>query len=139
MHFEALESRRLFAGEPGVLADLQVDANRDGRIDAKDFVNEDRWTPGRGAIILPNLDRDNRNTGAPDNWSGGYFNGKPAAPNNIIDNGTDLADIGVIRLAKLKTLEAYNYTLRPGGANYDRIPWRAVRADTNEEALQRAR
>src|SRR5262245_52155430 len=110
MHLEALESRRLFAGEPGVLADLQVDANRDGKIDSKDFRNENTWTDGRGAIILPNLDRDNKNTGAPDNWSGGNFNGKPAGPNNIIDNAADLLDIGIIRLAKLNTLSAYNYT-----------------------------
>jgi hypothetical protein len=27
---ESLECRTLFTGEPGVLADLQVDANRDG-------------------------------------------------------------------------------------------------------------
>jgi hypothetical protein len=111
MQFERLECRTLFAGEPGVLADLQVDANRDGRIDAADYTSEDRWTPGRGAIILPNLDRDNTTTGAPDNWSGGNFNGKPVAPNNIIDNAADLKDIGLIRLAKLKTLDAYNYTL----------------------------
>ena len=119
MQLESLECRRLFAGEPGVLADLQVDANRDGRIDAADHKNENRWTPGRGAIILPNLDRDNTTTGAPDNWSGGAFNGRAVAPNNVIDNAADLADIGVIRLAKLKTLDAYNYTLtirvlRPG-------------------------
>jgi hypothetical protein len=111
MQFESLESRRLFAGEPGVLADLQVDANRDGRLDAADDAGEDRWTPGRGAIVLPNLDRDNTTTGAPDNWSGGAFNGRPAAPNNVIDNAADLADIGLVRLAKLKTLDAYNYTL----------------------------
>ena len=111
MRLERLESRRLFAGEPGVLADLQVDANRDGRIDAADELNEHRWTPGRGAIVLPNLDRDNTTTGAPDNWSGGSFNGRAAAPNNVIDNAADLADIGLIRLAKLKTQDAYNYTL----------------------------
>src|SRR4051794_31071838 len=101
----------MFAGEPGVLADLQVDANRNGKIDADDYVNEDKWTARRGAIILPNLDRDNTTTSAPDNWVGGSFNGKPAAPNNIIDNAADLKDIGLIRLAKLNTLSAYNYTL----------------------------
>ena len=111
MQLESLECRRLFAGEPGVLADLQVDANRDGRIDEADVLRENRWTPGRGAIILPNLDRDNTAAGAPDNWSGGSFNGRPVAPNNVIDNAADLLDIGVIRLAKLKTLDAYNYTL----------------------------
>jgi hypothetical protein len=111
MQFESLELRRLFVGEAGVLADLQVDANRDSNIDAADFIDENRWTRGRGAIVLPNLDRDNTTTGAPDNWIGGNFNGKPAAPNNVIDNIADLADIGLIRLAKLKTDAAYNYTL----------------------------
>src|SRR5687767_6326205 len=111
MHVECLERRTLFAGEPGVLVDLQVDANRDGKIDAADYDFEDVWTKGRGGIVLPNLDRDNTTTGAPDNWTGGNFNGKPVAPNNVIDNGADLADVGVIRLDKLKTLDAYNYTL----------------------------
>lgn len=111
MHFETLEFRRLFSGEPGVLADLQVDADRDGKIDTADYIDEDRWTAGRGAVILPNLDRDNTTTSAPDNWTGGNFNGKPVAPNNIIDNAADLLDIGIIRLAKLKTFDAYNYTL----------------------------
>ena len=92
MPFESLECRRLFAGEPGVVADLQVDANRDGNIDAADVLKENRWTPGRGAIILPNLDRDNTNTGAPDNWGGGSFNGRPVAPNNVIDNAADLLE-----------------------------------------------
>ena len=111
MQIESLERRQLFAGDFGIVADLQVDANRDGKIDALDSIDEEVWTPGRGAIILPNLDRDNTATGAPDNWSGGNYNGKPIAPNLIIDNAADLKDIGLIRLNKLNTDAPYNYTL----------------------------
>ncbi len=67
---------------------------------------------GRGAIILPNLDRDNQSNAAPDNWVGGNFKGLPVAPNNIIDNeAADLQDIGRIRLAKLDPDSIYNYRL----------------------------
>src|SRR3712207_7656818 len=51
-----------------------------------------------GAIVLPNVDKDNAVTGgAPDNWTGGVWNGRPAAPNNVIDNAADLLDVGRLR------------------------------------------
>jgi Protein-arginine deiminase (PAD) len=95
-------------------ADLLVDTNRDRRINAADNIGEDVWVSGkdgRGAIVLPNLDRDNRTTRAPDNWTGGNFNGLPIAPNNVIDNAADLNDIGLVRLAKLQTDAVYEYRL----------------------------
>ena len=95
-------------------ADLLVDTNRNGRIDPADNFGEDVWVggkDGRGAIVLPNLDRDNQTTSAPDNWVGGNFNGLPIAPNNVIDNAADLNDIGLIRLAKLESDSIYNYRL----------------------------
>ncbi len=79
-----------------LLADLWADANRDGKLDVHDNAREDRWTAGptgRGAIVLPNLDRDNTRTNAPDNWTGGAFNGSAVPPNNIIDNAADLLDV----------------------------------------------
>ena len=88
MLFEQLEARRLMSLTSPV-ADLLVDANRDGVINSLDDVNEHVWTSGktgRGATILPNLDKDNTNTTAPDNWTGGVWNRTPAAPNNVIDN-----------------------------------------------------
>src|SRR4051794_24505300 len=96
-HTEPLESRALLAAQPGVVADLLADTDRNGVIDARDNAREDGYNfVGRGShggIVLPNLDRDNTTTNAPDNWTGGVFNGKPVAPNNIIDNAADLADI----------------------------------------------
>src|SRR6478609_6299974 len=95
MFFESFEARRLMAAQPGVVADLLVDSDRNNVIDSRDNDREDVWTngkAGRGATILPNLDRDNTTTNAPDNWTGGNFNGKPVAPNNVIDNTADLAD-----------------------------------------------
>ena len=76
MLFEQLESRRLMSLVTPV-ADLLVDANRDGVINASDDANENIWTngkSGRGAVILPNIDKDNtRAGGAPDNWTGGVW------------------------------------------------------------------
>ncbi len=112
LRFETLEPRSLLASLN--IADLLVDSNRDGKITVADNLGEDTWVDGksgRGAIILPNLDRDNKTTAAPDNWVGGNFNGLPVAPNNIIDNAADLQDIGKIRLAKLDPDSIYNYRL----------------------------
>src|SRR3954471_6654331 len=110
MYVQPLEPRTLFAAAS--LADLLVDANRDGVISAADDVNENVYSDGkagRGAIVLPNFDKDNTNTAAPDNWAGGNWNGRPAAPNNVIDNAADLLDVGKLRLAKLNVDDAYNY------------------------------
>src|SRR5258706_13170991 len=99
---EALEVRQLLTTAPS-LADLLVDANRDGHITAADDANEDVYTngkTGRGAIVLPNVDKDNTTTAAPDNWPGGDWNGRPVPPNNVIDNAADLLHIPMLRLAK---------------------------------------
>ncbi|MGK5630273.1 protein-arginine deiminase family protein [Streptomyces sp. URMC 123] len=43
--------------------DLRADVNQDGRVDtagSTDEAGEDTWTPGRGAVFLPNLDDDER-------------------------------------------------------------------------------
>src|SRR5688572_2212490 len=111
MHLQPLEPRTLFAVVPS-LADLLVDANRDGQITPADDVNEHVYSDGRGgrgAIVLPNFDRDNTNTAAPDNWAGGSWNGRPVAPNNVIDNAADLLDVGKLRLAKLNRDDPYNF------------------------------
>ena len=47
MHLHALESRLLFAVLPS-LADLLVDANRDGQITLADDFNENVYSDGRG-------------------------------------------------------------------------------------------
>src|SRR3954471_17007608 len=105
--FEDLESRRLFdVTFPMLPADLLADTNRDGIISALDDKNEATWKPGKsgqGAVILPNFDKDNtaRTGGAPDNWTGGVWNGRPVAPNNVIDNVADLFDVGRLRMRML--------------------------------------
>jgi Protein-arginine deiminase (PAD) len=113
LQVEQLETRALMASDL-LYADLWVDSNRDSRIDARDNFGEDIWrsgSNGRGAIVLPNLDRDNTTTKAPDNWAGGNFNGLPVPPNNVIDNAADLRDIALVRLNKLNTDAIYNYRL----------------------------
>ena len=112
MQLEHLETRSLMAGQPGLAVDLLADSDRNGVINALDNAKEDSWTTGpggRGAVILPNFDRDNTTTNAPDNWTGGLFNGRPVAPNNVIDNTADLADIGRVRLNKLNADAPYEY------------------------------
>ncbi|MDB5295176.1 MAG: protein-arginine deiminase type-2 [Phycisphaerales bacterium] len=114
-HSEPLEPRCLFAAAPAApFADLRVDANRDGALTAADDANEAAWTSGkagRGAVVLPNLDKDNTAAGgAPDNWAGGAWNGRPVAPNNVIDNAADLLDVGKLSLRKLGPIDnAYDY------------------------------
>src|SRR3954447_5766881 len=110
---ETLESRVLLSAQPGLAANLLADTDRNGVIDARDNARKDGFNfigaGSRGGIVLPNFDRDNTATNAPDNWTGGVFNGRPAAPNNIVDNAADLADIARLRLAKLDTDAIYEY------------------------------
>ncbi|HEX8912567.1 MAG TPA: protein-arginine deiminase family protein [Humisphaera sp.] len=115
-HAEPLEPRQLFAfTAPMPPADLRADTNRDGVINGDDDAGESVWSSGkggRGAVVLPNVDRDNTAPGgAPDNWIGGVWNGRPVAPNNVIDNAADLADVGRLRLRKFGAAidAAYNY------------------------------
>lgn len=112
MHIQPLEARAYFSID-FPQTDIRVDSNRDGVITAADNLKEEVWTSGKGgtgAVILPNFDRDNTNSLAPDNWAGGNWNGRPAAPNNIIDNLADLADVGRFRLMRLGTgYESYQY------------------------------
>jgi hypothetical protein len=83
---------------------LDVDTNRDGRIDGADEFGEDRWEQGagqRGAVLLPNADRDSASNQAPDNWRGGLWGNVHVPANNTIDNLQDLADIGAIQIAQM--------------------------------------
>ena len=115
MPIEPLERRTFFAAQPVIVADLLADTDRNGVIDARDDAKEDGYNfIGRGSaggIVLPNVDRDNTTTNAPDNWTGGNFNGRPVAPNNVIDNVADVADVARVRLAKLDTDAAYEWRL----------------------------
>jgi hypothetical protein len=89
------------------IVDLDADADRNGNITFADEDGEDTWAKGtsaKGAIVLPNCDKDNTTTGAPDNWIGGdwdidgYYNQEPESPNyegpnQKVDNDADIADL----------------------------------------------
>jgi hypothetical protein len=98
--------------------DLRADVDRDNAITVKDNDRETAWTPGRtgrGSTVLPNLDKDNTNTAAPDNWTGGNWNGKHVGVNNVIDNDADLRDITRLRLLRLINVDSsywYDVTLK---------------------------
>ncbi|WP_428837158.1 protein-arginine deiminase domain-containing protein [Streptomyces coeruleofuscus] len=92
------------AAETGGRADLRADVNRDGRVDVtggSDKDGEDRWSVGRGAVYLPNLDDDSKR--CPVTGPGGkpLSDAKLAACNDGSDtkvNGSaDAADLARVR------------------------------------------
>ncbi|MFH8493845.1 protein-arginine deiminase domain-containing protein [Streptomyces coeruleorubidus] len=92
------------AAETGGRADLRADVNRDGRVDVtggSDKDGEDRWSVGRGAVYLPNLDDDSKR--CPVSGPGGkpLSDAKLAACNDGSDtkvNGSaDAADLARVR------------------------------------------
>jgi hypothetical protein len=87
------------------LANILMDTNRDGTVNNSDNTNKDKWTggpTGQGAIILPNSNIDPMNTtGAPDNWTGGFFNGVDVPANNVVDGPNDLNDMGDLMINQL--------------------------------------
>ncbi|MFT3788175.1 MAG: protein-arginine deiminase family protein [Tepidisphaeraceae bacterium] len=114
---ESFELRRLMAFDnvPVPVVDLRVDSNRDGRITADDNRVEMSGDRRSGALVLPNLDRDNTATPAPDNWTGGNWLGRNIPANNVIDNAADLLDLGRLRVQKLGFMDSsfsYEATLR---------------------------
>lgn len=82
-----------------LVVDLLADTDRDSDIDSDDEADKDTWTKGpdgRGAIILPNCDKDGSGVG-PDNWPGGAdWDGIPPDDdaNTEVDSEDDIADIG---------------------------------------------
>jgi Protein-arginine deiminase (PAD) len=129
MNLEQLESRRLMNVDPPRV-DLRVDADRDGIITTLDDRDEKVWRRARGALVLPNLDRDGTASPAPDNWVGGHWNGSYVGPNNVIDNAADLRDMTRLRFARLVNTDAsYRYivtlkVLKPAtdSAYYANVP-----------------
>jgi hypothetical protein len=87
--------------------DLDADTNRDGNITDADEEGENTWSQGptgRGAIILPNCDKDGIGTIGPDNWPGGDWDmAVPLGdepPNTKVDGGNDKSDIGRLYMPK---------------------------------------
>lgn len=90
--------------------DLDVDADRNNVINGADEVSENTWNTGvdtRGAIVLPNCDKDNTTLKAPDNWVGGTGNDwdfDPATtenPNITVDPDPDKDDLGPLYFHKI--------------------------------------
>ncbi len=116
-----LAAATLLASSPVVIAwgagpsargdGLTADANRDGRLTAADEPAEDRWTDGRGAIFLPNLDDDERRCKvdpADLEKAGAEVDQKLAACNDATDdriNGPrDAADLAPLRINAFSNL-----------------------------------
>ncbi|NUK02593.1 hypothetical protein HRW23_20750 [Streptomyces lunaelactis] len=92
-----------FAAEPPTI-DLRADVNRDGRVDvtgATDTEGEDSWSPGRGAVFLPNIDDDTKRCAVKGPGGKPLPDAKLAACNDATDakvNGADdLADLARVR------------------------------------------
>ena len=103
-----------------ITVDLDVDTDRDDDIDEDDELDEDTFSTGpegRGAIVLPNADKDNTTTDAPDNWfhndldasgtieiaeSDFNLDGMADDPNREIDNEEDLKDLAPLWIPALR-------------------------------------
>ncbi|MEO3972751.1 protein-arginine deiminase domain-containing protein [Streptomyces sp. CAU 1734] len=90
------------------VADLRADVNRDGSVDISgttDTPGEDAWSRARGAVMLPNMDDDNKRCPVKNHL------GKPLseallarchdASDNVLNGASDAAD-----LARVKTVPA---------------------------------
>jgi protein-arginine deiminase len=76
----------------GPQVDLAADVDRDGIVDfAADEAGEDDWTPARGAIFLNNNDSD-------------AGSGKPDHADAVVNGPSDLADLAVLRVARIPDL-----------------------------------
>ncbi|MBI5508953.1 MAG: hypothetical protein HY903_09385 [Deltaproteobacteria bacterium] len=86
--------------------DLQVDANRDGVIDAADDDDEETWTPERGATFIANLDDDDDDR-------------RPDAEDDRVNGDADLLDLApvlVYRPAGLSPGQVLELRLTPATA-----------------------
>lgn len=102
----------------GTAPDLRVDVNRDGRIGPNDESGEATWTTERGAILLPNLDDDQRRCKvAPSDLDepGLAIDRRLAACNDAADdvvNGRrDVLDLARVRIPPLATSDGGKLTV----------------------------
>jgi len=82
------------------------DTNRDGvmsELDDRPSNLAARTSAEAGALVLPNLDKDNLHNKTPDNWVGGDWDadGVLDPSNDVVDDATDAQDLGAFRLSKL--------------------------------------
>ncbi|MFF3685480.1 protein-arginine deiminase domain-containing protein [Streptomyces sp. NPDC002187] len=101
-----------FAADPPRV-DLRADVNRDGRVDvagATDTADEDTWSAGRGAVLLPNIDDDTKRCPVKGANGRPLSDAKLAACNDAADskvNGSaDAADLARVRSVPMTNLPA---------------------------------
>ncbi|MEU0397919.1 protein-arginine deiminase domain-containing protein [Streptomyces sp. NPDC006208] len=101
-----------FAADPPRV-DLRADVNRDGRVDvtgATDTADEDTWSAGRGAVLLPNIDDDTKRCPVKGANGRPLSDAKLAACNDAADskvNGSaDAADLARVRSVPMANLPA---------------------------------
>jgi protein-arginine deiminase len=89
---------------------LLADTNRDGRVSAADAAGRGEWTPGRGAIVVPNLDDDRQTCptlGADgerlsDDALAACFDGA----DETVNGAADLLDMAALRIRPMRGLDA---------------------------------
>ncbi|MCA9551751.1 MAG: hypothetical protein KC933_17070 [Myxococcales bacterium] len=77
--------------KPG--ADIDADVDRDGDIDDGDDLGEDTWGVGLGALLMANVDDDDRD-------------GRPDGLDRILGGADDLPDLTPVRIRRFPGLEA---------------------------------
>ncbi|MFH8366884.1 protein-arginine deiminase domain-containing protein [Streptomyces sp. NPDC018031] len=141
----------LAAGTPP-RADLRADVDRDGRVDVtgdSDTAGEDRWSTGRGAVFLPNIDDDAKRcrTTGPD--------GKPLgdaelarcndAADTRLNGAADAADLARLRTVPMTGLSGRatgTVKITGTGSRHARLfvkregTWQVVRASTRLTAAE---
>lgn len=100
--------------------DLRADVDRNGWIGPGDDIGEEDWTPQRGAVLLPNLDDDERRcrvTGADLDALGVGADLRFAACHDAADdrvNGSrDAADLAPLRISEVGTDATVRVTVAP--------------------------
>ncbi len=77
-----------------VRVDLDVDTDRDGVVDdVLDEPGEDTWAPGRGAMFMVNLDKDEGGRDGRPDAIDFDVNGAPVSENFVIDGPRDALDL----------------------------------------------
>ncbi|GLF96641.1 protein-arginine deiminase domain-containing protein [Streptomyces yaizuensis] len=98
---------------PAPAADLRADVNRDGRVDTtgtSDNAGEDTWTKRRGAVVLPNIDDDQKDCPTRDSSGRPLTDAELARCNDAADtvvNGPhDAADLARLRTVPMPGVAA---------------------------------
>nr|CEL12827.1 Protein-arginine deiminase type III [Kibdelosporangium sp. MJ126-NF4]CTQ98513.1 Protein-arginine deiminase type III (EC 3.5.3.15) [Kibdelosporangium sp. MJ126-NF4] len=105
------------------LPDLLADTDRDGRLTAADERGEDVWTASRGAIVLPNVDDDQRHCQVSDAELEAVdiavdrrLAACHDAADSVVNGPADEADLAPMRIAALPGARTARVTVAPAGA-----------------------